>query len=238
MNLVLFDIDGTLLKSDGAGRRAMAAAMGALFRRADAFDGLSFAGAVDPAIVSVALRNAGLEPTPRRVGRVRSTYARILARDLPRVVAEGRAALCPGVREAVEAVRARARIGLMTGNWRRGAAIKLGALGLWEPFARAPGGFGDDAHERGELMPHAWRRALRLGDRPRRVVVIGDTPNDVEAARVGAARLGRRVGEVLAVAVNTGFATREALVESRPDLLLEDLESGLGSLLALLNARS
>lgn len=234
MSLVLFDIDGTLLRSGGAGRAAMVEAMDALYGRPDAFDGVSFAGAVDPGIVSEALARVGVAPTPRELGRVRARYQRLLARAMPRAVAEGRATLCPGVREAVAGVGARASIGLMTGNWTTGARIKLEAAGLWEPFASTPGAFGDDAAERDSLLPYAWRRARRRGLAPRRVLVIGDTPADVSAARAGARALGPRGPEVLAVAVCTGFATREALVASAPDLLLEDLAAGLEAVLALL----
>ncbi len=234
MNLVLFDIDGTLLRTGGAGRAAMVEAMRALHGRPDAFDDLSFAGAVDPAIVSVALRRAGVEPTPRRLSRLRSRYVQALEGEMARAVREGRSVLCPGVREAVSALEGRAQVGLMTGNWSAGARVKLERMDLWAPFAGQPGAYGDDAPDRDALMPFAWRRALRRGRAPRRVVLVGDTPSDVSAARAGARLLGPRGVEVVAVAVATGFAPREDLVASRPDLLLDNLADGLDALLGTL----
>ena len=234
MNLVLFDIDGTLMRSGGAGRASMARAVGALYGRPEAFDGLSFAGAVDPAIVSAALRRAGVEPSPRRIGRVRATYAAELARAMPEAVASGAALACPGVREAIPALQARAELGLLTGNWSVGARIKLQAIDLWAPFASGVLACGDDADDRDALLPLAVRRARRRGARPQRVVLIGDTPSDVAAARAGAAALGPRGPRVWAVAVSTGFATRESLVEAAPDLLLDNLFEQLDQVLALL----
>ena len=112
------------------------------------------------------------------------------------------------------------------------AAVGLGALVTagGEPSAidlwwEGPSAFGDDAVDRNHLVPVARRRAQEWGYQPRRVVVIGDTPKDVECARAG---------DAIAVAVKTGFATVESLEQSRPDLLLADLESGLDALLELL----
>ena len=82
VDLVLFDIDGTLLNSGGGGRAAMIAAASELFGCPQLFDNLSFAGAVDSGIVAHALACAGIPPTPRRMGRMRATYARRLTRDL------------------------------------------------------------------------------------------------------------------------------------------------------------
>ena len=93
VDLVLFDIDGTLLNSGGRGRAAMVAAASSLFHRPGMFDDLSFAGAVDSGIVARAMFMAGINPTPRRMGRMRATYARRLRRDL----FANPGALCPGV---------------------------------------------------------------------------------------------------------------------------------------------
>jgi phosphoglycolate phosphatase-like HAD superfamily hydrolase len=113
-------------------------------------------------------------------------------------------------------------VGLLTGNWREGARLKLSAINLWW---EGPSAFGDDAVDRNHLVPVARRRAVEQGHPVRRVVVIGDTPKDVECARAGGA---------IAVAVKTGFATVESLEQSQPDLLLSDLDQGLDALLALL----
>ena len=95
------------------------------------------------------------------------------------------------------------------------------------------GAFGDDANVRDALLPFAVARATRRRQPPRRVIVIGDTPADVSAARAGAAATGLPVS---AVAVGTGFATWQSLEESRPDLLLPDLAQGMDALLALIAA--
>lgn len=236
MNLVLFDIDGTLMRSGGAGRASMARALERLHGLSDAFEGLSFAGAVDPAIVAEALRRGGVEPTPRRLGRVRSAYAAELALAMPQAVAAGLAEPCPGVREAVAALVGRAALGLLTGNWSVGARIKLDAIDLWAPFSASVMACGDDADRRDALVPIAVRRARRRGLRPERVLLIGDTPFDVAAARAGARTLGPSGPPVHAVAVTTGFATRESLVDSSPDLLIDNLYDQLDEVLALLAA--
>jgi len=228
VTLVLFDIDGTLLRSRGSGRGAMAQAAGELFSRPDLFDGLSFAGAVDLQIVSRALAQGGLAPTGRRVGRLRRVYVRRLKRSLRHDQGE----VCPGVHRAIEAVSERAKVGLLTGNWREGAQAKLAAFDLLDSFVGCVGSYGGDAMERDSLVPIAVRRAQRRWGMPRRVIVIGDTAADVRCARAGAAALPGV--EVVAVAVATGFASSGALEAAEPDLLLKDLEEGLPALMGLL----
>lgn len=234
MTLALFDIDGTLMRSGGAGRQAMVAAATQVFGRPDAFDGVSFAGSVDPNILRDARDRAGLAVDSASALAFRRAYYRALRASMAAALDQGRAALCPGVVQAVEACRQRGPVGLLTGNWRRGARIKLETLDFWAPFVGEIGAFGDDGSVRDELAPVAWRRARRRGLRPRRLLIIGDTPADVGCARAGAAALADQGVEVLAVAVGTGFATREELVASAPDLLIDDLAVGLDGLLALL----
>jgi len=230
VSLVLYDIDGTLLNSGGRGRAAMAAAASDLFGRPDMFDDLSFAGAVDSGIVARALFEAGIPPTPRRMGRMQATYERRLRRDLSATPGTR----CPGVPEVVEATRKLAKVGLLTGNWPGGARIKLAAHGLGECFAGCVGAYGSDAVERNQLLPHAIRRARRRWGEVRRVVIVGDTPADVACARAGAALLGPGGPEVLAVAVETGFSTAEQLRAAEPDLQVADLIVGRSALLDLI----
>ena len=228
LSLVLFDIDGTLLLSGGSGRSAMSQAAAELFGRPDLFDGLSFAGAVDSSIVAAALELAQLPPTPRRVGRLRARYGRRLIRGL----AEHKGSVCPGVREAVEATQKKAEVGLLTGNWREGARTKLAAHGLSDLFEGCVGAYGGDAMDRNLLLPVAVRRACRRWGKVDRVIVVGDTPADVRCAQAGAAVLTRT--QVVSVAVETGFASPEELKASGPDYQLQDLSSGLATLLAQL----
>lgn len=234
MKLILFDIDGTILRSGGAGRAAMVEAMERLHGRPDAFDGTSFAGAVDPGLVGEALRRVGIEASSEQIGRVRSVYLRALRRRMAVAGREGRVQICRGADAAVGLLAERAAVGLMTGNWRRGARIKLDHIGLWSAFEGGVGAYGDDAAERDALLPFAWRRAARRGVRATRVLVIGDTPNDVRAARAGGLALRDQGVDVRSVAVRTGFATHEELLASQPDLLIDDLAVGMPEVLALL----
>ena len=228
MTLILFDIDGTLLRTNGAGREAMSVTAGELFSRPDMFDSVSFAGAVDSGIVAMAMGRCGIVPTGRRMGRMRSTYERRLRRKLN----ASPGVLCPGVPEVIHAIGDRAKVGLLTGNWEGGARIKLDTHGLGPLFAGCVGAYGSDAAVRNDLVPIAYRRAMRRWGRLGRVIVVGDTPADVACARAGAEALDGV--DVLAVAVQTGFCSIGDLEQSRPDVLLTDLEQGLDDFLALL----
>lgn len=231
VDLVLFDIDGTLLSSGGGGRSAMVAAATERFDCPTMFDDLSFAGAVDSGIVAQAMLVSGIPPTPRRMGRMRSTYVRRLRRDL----FANPGSLCPGVPEVVYQTMRVAKVGLLTGNWPESARIKLAAHGIGDVFEGCVGAYGDDATDRNDLVPVAVRRARRRWGDIRRVVVIGDTPADVACARAGERLMGPAGPEVLAVAVETGFATPAQLRSTQPDLQLSDLDSGLNRLLSLIS---
>jgi len=230
MTLVLFDIDGTLLQTGGAGSTAMRRAGAKLFGVPDLFAGRSFAGIVDDGIVGGAMEAAGICPTPRRVGRFKCSYLRLLRRHIH----EHPGRVLPGARTAVAACAERALVGLQTGNWRVGAETKLSHFGLWQPFAHGIGGFGCDARTRPGLMPAALRRAQRHGWTGGRVVVIGDTPADVTCAREGVALWNGPTVQLVTVAVATGVPDHGMLAASAPDLLVDDLAVGLESVLALL----
>jgi phosphoglycolate phosphatase len=177
--------------------------------------------------VGGALDAAGIPPTPRRLGRFRRTYVRILRRTIDRY--PGR--VHPGVRELVAALRGRALLGLQTGNWRPGAQAKLAHFGLWAPFAAGVGGFGCDADEREGLLPAALSRAMRHGWRGGRVLVLGDTPADVQCARRGVAAWRGPGVDLVTVAVRTGFAAPDALAACGPDLLFDDLAAAASAIL-------
>ena len=230
MTLVLFDIDGTLIQTGGAGSTAMRLTGAQLFGVPDLFAGRSFAGIVDDGIVGGAMEAAGIPPTPRRLGRFKRAYLRRLRRHIHEH--PGRA--LPGAHAAVAACVDRALVGLQTGNWRVGAETKLSHFGLWQPFAHGIGGFGCDARARPGLMPAALRRAQRHGWAGGRVVVVGDTPADVTCAREGVALWKGPGVELVTVAVATGVPDRARLAASSPDLLVDDLVVGLESILSLL----
>jgi phosphoglycolate phosphatase len=225
VTLFLFDIDGTLVTTDGAGREAMARAAHELYGK-DLFEGFSFAGGVDWGMTRDALERAGIDPTRRQIASFRSRYLQ----HLRRTMTPGKGRTLPGIAKALPTLRSRGRLGLLTGNWRQGAEVKLKAHGLWDHFHPLASAFGGDAPLRNDLLAVAWKRARKL-EPVRHIVVIGDTPADVRCARTPLPDAGVKV---TAVAVRTGFATEEELVRAKPDLLLQDLEHGLAALVGRL----
>ena len=187
----LFDIDGTLLSTGGAGRRAMEAAFAAVTGRSDACAGFSFAGMTDRAIARAGFIAVAQSVSEERIDQLLHAYLQSLAAE---VQASRGYRVLPGVPEVLSRLQTQPQcaIGLGTGNIRAGATIKLqrGALDRHFDF----GGFGCDHEDRAELLRiGAERGASRLG-RPRtgcRVVVIGDTVRDVAAAlAIGAECIG------------------------------------------------
>jgi phosphoglycolate phosphatase len=220
-SVILWDIDGTLLSTGGAGREALDLAFEELFGVPQAFVAVSFGGRTDLGLVGEAFERAGLSMPEDAAPRLHDRYVGHLRRLL--AARPGRAKLLPGLPQALAQTAPIAVNALLTGNWRAGAAAKLGAVGLWEQFRF--GAFADDAADRNALVPIARRRAQDHGVTPGRVIVIGDTPHDVACARAGGA---------VAVAVCTGWSSREELQACGPDLLIEDLTSGLDAFLGLL----
>jgi phosphoglycolate phosphatase-like HAD superfamily hydrolase len=210
----LFDIDGTLITTGGAGRRAMERAFGAVFGRPDAM-AFPMDGMTDRLIVRQALVAIGVEATAEAIDRVLEAYVDIL-RDEVATCPDDRYRVHAGMREAIEGARTRgAAVGLGTGNIREGARVKLARVGLGDAFRF--GGFGCDAEDRVALIRvGAERGAAELGlPRDRcRVVVIGDTPKDVAAAQaIGAECVG----------VGTGHFDAEALIACGATAAFPDL---------------
>jgi phosphoglycolate phosphatase-like HAD superfamily hydrolase len=224
--LVLFDIDGTLIKTGRAGVRGMNAAFRHLHGREGALDGVTLAGRTDRAIVTEVFRTLGLDPASPAFDELRDAYVDHLREEITKPV-EGSGVL-PGVAASLDALEAHPHVvvGLLTGNFERGAAVKLGHFNLWQRFRF--GAFGDVHADRRALVPVALEQAERtLGARipASRVVVVGDTPADVDCAQAHGA---------IAVAVSTGPFTRVDLASHRPDLLLDTLED-VPSLLQLIS---
>lgn len=222
MNVYLFDIDGTLLSSGGAGKAALEEGLAEEFGIRGTIERLSLSGRTDRAIVRDLLGLSGLDDHPERRGRLLAAYLR----HLPGCLARSAGRVLPGVLELLEDLgkRADVAIGLLTGNVRAGARIKLGHYGLAEHFLF--GGYGDDHLDRDDVAREAIV-ALEghLGDKvdPQRIWVIGDTPHDVRCARA----IGARAAGVL-----TGWHAREEMQACGPDVLLDDL-SDPGALLDL-----
>lgn len=187
--LLLFDIDGTLILSGRAGLRALTCAFEDITGVADAFNGISAAGRTDGSLIEEAATRAGVTLHAAQRVAIRDRYVECLAREI-HLPGEGRKQVMPGVRELIDALSPRhdAVLALLTGNFREGARIKLEYFDLWRPFAF--GAFADDAHDRDHLVPIALRRAREAGHAPAhdRVIVIGDTPLDVQCAHAGGVR--------------------------------------------------
>lgn len=219
MRLLLFDIDGTLVHTSGAGRRAIDAALLELFGWTEPTAGIHFGGMTDALIVREVFERRG-ESAARAASempRIVPAYLRHLEGELER--GRGGCRSLPGTAALVAALGARTAecvVALLTGNVEGGARRKLAACGLaWEAFRC--GAFGDEGPRRVDLFPVATARAHACTGRafdPREAVVIGDTPADIEVARAHGA---------LAIAVATGASTKEELAAHGPDLLLESL---------------
>lgn len=213
VTVVLFDIDGTLLDTGGAGRTAMEAAFAEFCGRGDVCAHFSFDGMTDRAIVREGLRVAGDVVDEARIDRLIDSYLRHLEHVLPRHTHR----VMPGVHALLDVLQARTdvAVGLGTGNVRVGAYAKLRVASLDTAFAF--GGFGSDAEERAALLrAGAERGAAHAGVALAqcRVVVIGDTPKDVEAARAIGAE---------SIAVTTGRYDRAALSATGADRVVADL---------------
>jgi phosphoglycolate phosphatase len=197
MKLVLFDIDGTILWSDGAGRRAMTEALTSVFGSAGPTD-YRYDGKTDPQIVRDLMRATGHDDATidERIDPLMTRYLGGLEREL---AAGTHAHVFDGVRELLDALEARddVLLGLLTGNVQPGAIAKLSAVGI-EPERFRVGAFGSDHADRPELPAIARERAEALlgreiagGD----VVVIGDTPADMGCGRaIGARAIGVATG--------------------------------------------
>lgn len=213
--LVLFDIDGTLLWTDGAGRRAIQAALLAESGTAGPIENYRFDGKTDPQIIHELLAAAGhpLAGDPHHQDRVCRRYLTLLAAELE--ASAGRSRLYPGVLELLELLERRRDtvVGLLTGNLAQGAALKLKAAGL-DPARFQVGAYGSDAADRTRLPAIAVRRAGDLMGRVVRgsdVVIMGDTPADMTCGRsIGARAIGVATGfygtaELLAAGAYAAF---------------------------------
>jgi phosphoglycolate phosphatase len=226
VSLLLFDIDGTLLLSGGAGIRAMTRAFEDVFGVRDAFAGSDVAGRTDRFILSCALTKAGFADTPEQHQLFRDTYVPLLREEILKP-ATGRYGLMPGIDALLAQLQDRGsvHVALLTGNYEPAAYVKLGHFGIERFFGW--GAFGEESTERDELARIALRRAETRGlsaAARERSVVIGDTPHDVTCARAIGAR-------VLAVA--TGNFSEEDLRAAGADVTMPDLSDTDRALQAL-----
>ena len=218
MTILMFDIDGTLSTSQGAGTQAMTRTFMQLWGIERALTGMNFAGRSDSWIVPTALANNGRDCSADDLERFVDAYVP----HLGEAVIERNSELCPGVIELLDALTDEdVTMGLGTGNFRRAAEAKLAPLGIWNRFVN--GGFGDDAADRTALLAIGLERLRRLSSDGADAVVIGDTSHDVEAGHA----IGAKV-----VAVKTGYAKPGELDDA--DVILDDLSDLQASMVALL----
>ena len=228
MRLLLFDIDGTLIQTGGAGSRAMARAFLATHGLEDALKTVDLAGRTDRIIMRDALTQAGRDHEDVDLDEFREAYCAALREEIQKP-GTGRRGLLPGVKPLLDRLAARddVRLALLTGNFRASAEIKLAAFGVWDYFSW--GAFADDAIERDDLIRIAHARHETEHGRliePDKVVVIGDTPHDIRCARAGGAK---------AVAGATGHYDLATLERHQPDALFKDLSDTEAVLRALLD---
>jgi len=211
--LYLFDIDGTLITSGGAGVSSFTDAVTEICGSVAPLEGINFAGNTDTGIARAVLTAAGMESSQENIMALLDAYLGKLADRMHRH--QGR--LLPGIVPLLDRMKARTdcTLALLTGNLAAGAEVKLSHYGVWHYFGF--GAYADDHHIRNELGPVAQARALELHGESfsaDRIYVIGDTPRDIEC--------GEAFGAVT-VAVATGHSSREELAAHHPDFLFDDL---------------
>lgn len=215
MKLLLFDIDLTLINTAGAGRRAMIYAFEELFGAQDGMSHADFAGRTDTGILKDALNRQALDWSSEIEEKFKQAYFEHLKRELRQPNPKKR--VLPGILEILDILitRPKLKFGLLTGNWREGARIKLEHFNIYHYFLF--GAFSDDSGIRSELPRIAARRFEQTTGQsvsPHDVYIIGDTPHDVACSRPFGAK---------SVAVATGLYSFDQLQAAQPDFLFQNL---------------
>jgi phosphoglycolate phosphatase len=216
MQLILFDIDGTLIRANGAGKVAMVRALEEVFGTSGPSEAYRMAGKTDPLIIRDLLTAAGIAPAEIEAG-LQQVYDLMASHGLQSFVQQGIMA-CPGVTELLSALAGREDVllGLLTGNISQTAPLKLAAAGI-NPGLFRVGAYGSDHADRNSLPPIAMSRAAELTGQSfsgNNTIIIGDTPADITCARVSGAR---------SLAVASGGYSAATLAEYQPDHLLANL---------------
>ena len=222
--LLLWDIDGTLISTGAAGHRAIELATAQRFGGSGDLEGVEIAGRTDLSIAHQVLEKYREPITPDNMSSFLELYLTLLAQELPRTQGQ----VMPGVPQLLQRAQDRPDmvLGLLTGNLRRGAQLKLEHYKLWHFFVL--GAFADDHHDRNQLGGFALTRVQeRYGTEflPSQVDVIGDTGHDIACGKAFGART---------IAIATGSWSRERLAKCDPDFLFDDLSDieGVTSALA------
>jgi len=214
VRLVLFDIDGTLVHTGHAGTQAFAKTFATEFNAPNGVEKIHFPGRTDINLVREFFSLHQIPATPENFDRFFKSYVFWL----DRIIAQSQGGPCAGAPEFLDSLKALPRpplLGLLTGNSRLGAEIKLRRFNLWHIFEI--GAFADDSEDRNQIAVAALKRGRRVignGLQPAEILVVGDTPFDI--------RCGKFIGAKV-LAVGTGGATLEELKQHRPDWAVEDL---------------
>jgi phosphoglycolate phosphatase len=213
--LLLFDIDGTLIHSAGAGVQALKNTLAERFGLQDDFHDIEIAGMTDSGIVMSILNKHNIPTSNENIAAFLDSYVHFLSLELPRRA--GR--LLPGVLELLQRLKTRPNLvlALLTGNISRGAELKLQHYGVWHFFEF--GAFADDHHDRNQLGPFARARAREKHGHVfevSQIDVIGDTPRDIACGKAIGART---------IAIATGSSSREKLSIYQPDFLFDDFSN-------------
>src|ERR1700726_2307550 len=211
--LLLFDIDGTLIHSGGAGVHALKRALTERHGIEDDLHDIEIAGMTDSGIVISILNKHKIPATQGNIAAFLDSYVHFLSRELPR----RKGKLLPGVLELLKKLKSRKHLvlALLTGNVSRGAQLKLGHYGVWHFFEF--GAFADDHQDRNQLGAFARARAKEKHGREfsaAEIDVIGDTPRDITCGKAFGART---------IAVATGTWSHDELAKHQPDFLIDDL---------------
>jgi phosphoglycolate phosphatase len=222
--LVLWDVDGTLLSSDGISAKAMREAMLEVVGPAASIARIDYAGKTDWQIIRESLPDLTPDLINARLHEFIGTYTRLF--EAQRAALATRTRLFPGVVAALEALSGTVRQAPLTGNVTNVARIKLDCVGLLSWLDVAAGAYGDDHHHRPALVPIAAERAAERYGRSfsaHQIVIVGDTPHDIACGQANGART---------VAVATGPYSLADLASHNPDAVLPDL----GDTAAVVNA--
>ncbi len=217
MKLLLFDIDGTLIRSSGAGRDAMKLALDDVYGKSGPVAKYNMSGKTDARIVHDLMTAVGLDADEIDAG-LTAVYTR-MAVHAEEVYGDHKVMPCPGIPELLEALVARDDVlmGLVTGNTAQTSPLKLAAGGI-APSIFKVGAYGSDRMDRNQLPALAMERATALTNHSfvgQNTVVIGDTPADIMCARAG---------ETTAVIVATGWHAMDTLLPYQPDHLFENFK--------------
>jgi len=214
VRLVLFDIDGTLVHTGGAGIKAFAKTFATEFSARDGVEKINFAGRTDVNLVREFFGLRRIAATPENFRRFFETYVFWL----DQTVAQSNGGTCRGALKFIGGLLALPNppmLGLLTGNIRLGAEIKLRRYNLWDVFET--GAFADDGEDRNQIAVAALERGGRVLGRPLRgeeIVVVGDTPHDIRCGQFIGART---------LAIATGGTSLDKLKKHQPDWAVEDL---------------